>query len=164
MLAARLHRSPILRIALILGFLSPSLLSGPPTGVAARTLDAPIPVCHVTDGVFSLCPDGRAEWSDVTPTGFAQTNSFLYAAQADLDPVRHTPTSPVDTFMLMYDECGRTTPLGPNEYVLVSFKTVEVEAGKEKLESYILHLFPDGKIIFVENGVPDSAGRASEIE
>jgi len=97
-------------------------------------------------------------------TAFPETNSYLYADQADLDPNRATPTSPVDTFMLMYDECGRTTPLGPNEYVLVSFNTVETESGKEELKHYNLPLFADGTIIFIEDGVPNPAGRAKEIE
>ena len=66
--------------------------------------------------------------------------------------------------MLMYDECARTTPLGPDEYVLVMFKTVEVEDGEEKLEHYVLHLFTDGTIIYIEDGVPDPGGRARVIE
>jgi hypothetical protein len=49
--------------------------------------------------------------------------------------------------MLMYDECGRTTPLGPDDYFLVSFKTVETDAGVEKLEHYNIHVFSDGTII-----------------
>src|SRR5207302_8084649 len=77
---------------------------------------------------------------------------------------RATPTLPVDTFMLLYDECGQTTRLGANQYVLVSFKTVEIENGKELLNNYVLHLFSDGTIIFIENGKPDVAGRTNEVE
>ena len=66
--------------------------------------------------------------------------------------------------MLMYDECHRTTPLGPNEYVLVSFNTVEKDNEKEKLEHYNVHLFADGTIIFIEDGVPHPDGRAHEVE
>src|SRR5205823_3102679 len=76
----------------------------------------PSAFCHQTDGSYDDCPDGHKEWSDVPFLSFSETHSFLYADQADLDPARHTPNSPVDTLMLMYDECGRTTPLGPNEY------------------------------------------------
>ena len=60
----------------------------------------------------------------------------------------------------MYDECGLTTPLGPNEYFLVSFKTVELEAGIEQLKHYAIHIFTDGTIIFLENGVVQPPGRA----
>jgi hypothetical protein len=116
--------------------------------------------CHVTDGSFTACPGGR-EWSDVPARSFPATQSFLYASQADLDPARG---SPLDTFVLMYDECGRTTPLGPNEYFLVSFKTVEVENGVEKLEHYVLHLFSDGTIAFVEDGLVQLPGRAAVVD
>src|SRR5437868_3990757 len=140
------------------------LLAGLPAAhvVATPALAAvpgPSTACHVTDGTFTVCPDGKSEWADVPFRAFPDTHSFLYADQADLDPARQTPTSPVDTFMLMYDECGRTAPLGPDEYVLVSFKTVEVEEGKEKLVQYVLHLFTDGTILFIEDGVPDPDGR-----
>lgn len=124
--------------------------------------------CHVTDGTFTVCPDGNLEWSDVTPEFFPESGSYLYADQADLDPVLGTPESPVDTFMLMYDETGRTEPLGPDEYFLVSFTTVEVEDGVEELEHYVIHVFTDGTIIFIEDGVPqqDENGeiRVEEIE
>jgi hypothetical protein len=100
----------------------------------------------------------------VTPKFFPETNSYLYADQADLDPGLSTPKSPVDTLMLMYDECSRTTPLGPDEYFLINFKTVEVEDGKEKLEHYVIHVFTDGTIIFFENGVLQPPGRAPLIE
>jgi len=64
----------------------------------------------------------------------------------------------------MYDECSRVVPLGPDEYVLVRFKTVEVESSKESLVNYVLHLFTDGTIVFIEDGLPNPAGRAKEIE
>ena len=117
--------------------------------------------CHVTDGTFTRCPDGSSEWSDVPVQAFPETNSFLYADQANLDP---TLSSPNNTFVLMYDQCSRTTPLGPNEYVLVSFKTVEIESGQEKLKNYNLHLFTNGTIVFVEDGVVRPPGRAQLIE
>ena len=60
--------------------------------------------------------------------GFPETDAFLYVDQADLDPVLGKPGSPLDTFMLMYDECGRRTPLEPDEYFLVSLSTVEIRA------------------------------------
>ncbi|HZJ64936.1 MAG TPA: thrombospondin type 3 repeat-containing protein [Kofleriaceae bacterium] len=126
---------------------------------------------HVTDGAFTDLdgnPDnGREEWSDVPSTFFPESNSYLYADQADQRPDAGTPQSPVDTFMLMYDEVGLTTPMRPTDYFLVSFTTVELEDGVEKLEHYNIHVFADGTIMFLENGAPqaaaDGATRAHEI-
>ena len=135
------------------------------TGASAITV-GPSEFCHVTDGAFTTCPGGKQEWSDIAPAVFSESQSYLYADQADLDPTIGTPDGPYDTFVLMYDECGRTTPLRPNEYFLVSFKTVELEEGVEVLEQYVVHLFGDGTIIFLENGeVEDEGGeiRVSEI-
>jgi sarcosine oxidase gamma subunit len=56
--------------------------------------------------------------------------------QADLSPTLHTATSPADTFTLMYDEVGQTIPLGPDQYFLVSFTTVENEDGAGHLNFY----------------------------
>jgi len=70
--------------------------------------------CHVTEGVFTTCPDGSSEWSDVASQSFP--HAHLYADEADLDPsLSSGPDNPADTLMLMYDECGRRQPLGPNE-------------------------------------------------
>src|SRR6267378_4471413 len=125
------------------------------------TSKGPSSHCHVTDGAFTTCPDGTNEWSDVPFQSFPATNSFLYADQASLDPML---SSPNNTFVLMYDQCSRTTPLGANEYVLVSFKTVELEGGLEKLKNYNLHIFTDGTIAFIEDGVVQPPGRAQLIE
>ena len=54
--------------------------------------------------------------------------------------------------MLMYDECGRLEPLGEDEFFRVSFTTVEVEASGEALEHYVIHIFTDGTIVFIEDG------------
>src|SRR5580765_4509745 len=78
---------------------------------AAMVTASPSGACHVTDGAFTTCPDGAVEWSDVAPQFFAGSNSYLYADQADLDPLLSTPESPVDTLMLLYDECSQTKPL-----------------------------------------------------
>ena len=141
---------------------------------SAEAASGPSAVCHQTDGAFTTCPDGSKEWSDVPFVHFPQSNSYLYADQADLDPLLRSvhpvtgQTSRLDTFTLMYDECGRTTPLEPNEYFLVSFDTVEIEEGSEKLKRYNVHIFGDGTIIFLENRkLQHNAGgkfRASEIE
>lgn len=124
--------------------------------------------CHVTDGAFTSCPDGTQEWSDVTPQFFPESGSYLYVDQADLDGQLGTAQSPVDTLMLMYDECTQTRRLGAHEYVRVGFTTVEIEDGKEVLEHYVVHIFTDGTIIFLENGIPqtNAAGkiRVTEIE
>src|SRR5712692_8218923 len=109
-----------------------------------QVVTTPSAACHVTDGAFTVCPDGKTEWSDVQTVFFPASNSYLYASQADLDPNLSSPRSPVDTFMLMYDECGITAPLGRDEYFLVAFTTVEKENGVETLEHYIVHIFTDG--------------------
>jgi hypothetical protein len=121
------------------------------TSVApVRAANAPSAHCHVTDGAFDTCPDGSREWSDVTPQAFPDRHAWLYADQAKMTPGATRP----DTFMLLYDECGRTTPLGPDEYFLVNFDTVEGPPGAEALQRYSIHVFSDGTIIFIENGVP----------
>ena len=151
------------KVFVVAGFLLLFSIDSP-----AQTGSPPSANCHVTDGAFTLCPDGTEEWSDVPAQFFPEAGSYLYADQADLDPDLATPDSPVDTFMLLYDECGRTEPLGSDEYVLVAFTTVEVEDDVEKLEHYVLHIFADGTLIFIEDGhVEESAEgeiRVEEIE
>lgn len=106
--------------------------------------------CHVTDGTFGTCPDGSAEWSDVPPSQSPGTNAWVYADQGITAPGRTTP----DTFFLAYDECGVTTPLGPDQYFLVSFDSVEPDStGHDQLHRYNVHIFTDGTIIVFENGV-----------
>ena len=148
-----------------LGFIGFLTGGGVAPGAAQATFSAH---CHVIDGSFTSCPDGSSEWSDVPSHAFAKTNAYLYADQADLDPTLAGPTSPADTFELMYDECARTTPLGPGEYFLITFDTVETEDGKEHLNRYAIHVFSDATIIFFENGktVPDPSGkvRTHEVE
>ena len=156
--SARRRRGP-LRFLVVIPAIVGLLLVASPLVLAQN--GGPSALCHVTDGRFTDCPGGGREWSDVPVRSFPATQSFLYASQADLDP---TKGSPLDTFVLMYDECGRTTPLGPDEYFLVSFKTVEVENGVEKLEHYVLHVFSDGTIVFVEDGLVEPSGRATVVD
>jgi hypothetical protein len=130
----------------------------------AQSTARPSAFCHVTDGQFTACPGGGSEWSDIPVQSFPQTESFVYASQADLDPAAGSLTSPVDTFVLMYDECGRRTPLGGDEYFRVAFKTVETEDGAEKLEHYVIHIFADGTIAFFEDGVLQPPGRAPVVD
>jgi Nidogen-like/Thrombospondin type 3 repeat len=135
-----------------------------PAGAANAAAPAPPSGhCHITDGAFTTCPDGAAEWSDVTPQFFPATNAYLWADQADLDPtLRSSPTNPADTLMLLYEECNRRTPLGQDEYLLINFDTVEPdEGGHPAINRYTIHVFADGTLIFFENGrpVPDGAGR-----
>ena len=153
------HKQPL---QLLLCVLAASLLGVWDT--AAQNTSGPSAFCHSTDGAFTVCPGGGGEWSDVPAKSFPETHSFLYASQADLDPAKGSLLSPVDTFMLMYDECGRTTPLGSEDYFLVSFKTVETDAGVEKLEHYNIHVFSDGTIIFIEDGVVHAPGRAPTVD
>src|SRR5712664_3167446 len=154
MILGRLHSRGRLHFLVLVGILCvPVFLD---VGVAAQAPGPgrPSVFCHVTDGAFTTCPDGTHEWSDVTPKFFPDTGSYLYVDQADLDVQLGTPQSPVDTLMLLYDECGQTRRLGPDEYVRVGFTTVEVENAIEALEHYVVHIFSDGTIIFLENGVP----------
>lgn len=86
------------------------------------------------------------------------TNAWLYADQGIVSPGRTTP----DTFFLMYDECGTTSPLGPDQYFLISFDSVEPTNGHDGLHRYNIHVFSDGTIIESENGVvqTDSQGNS----
>ena len=135
-------------------------------GAVTRTQSSgqPSAFCHVTDGQFTACPGGGSEWTDVPVQSFLQTQSFLYASQADLDPAAGSPSSPLDTFVLMYDECSRRTPLSADEYSRVVFKTVETEDGVEKLEHYVIHIFSDGTIVFIEDGAVQPPGRAAVVD
>jgi hypothetical protein len=112
-------------------------------------LNGPSAFGHITDGQFDVI-NGHQEWSDITPTFFPSTHSYLYADQANLN---HPPGSPPDTFMLMYDDVGLTTPLGPNQFIPIRFNTVENEGGHDHLNFYEVHIFTDGTITFLENGV-----------
>jgi len=130
--------------------------------VSQTSTHGPSGHCHVTDGAFTVCPDGSPEWSDVPAIAFPDTNAFLYADQAHLDTT--SPSASPDTFMLLYDECARTISLGPSEYVLVNFKTVDSEIGLERLRNYAVHIFSDGTIVFTEDGFIKPPGRAKQVE
>jgi hypothetical protein len=158
--------SPVKLLRLLLCTVLLACVSGAEGG--GQVVVPPSAACNITDGEFTVCPDGSHEWSDTPPHFFNETNSYLYAVQADLSPVLGSPAAPHDTFMLMYDECGRTRPLGVNEYTLITFPTVEIEDGIEKFERYVIHVFADGRIIFLENGhvetTEDGEVRVPEIE
>ncbi len=127
-----------------------------PTAHAASNQSA---FCHSTDGSFTTCPDGHQEWSDITPVFFPQSNSYLYADQGAF----LNPGGPPDTFFLMYDECSRTAPLGPNDYFLVNFANVDEASGSPALVHYSIHIFTDGTIIFLENGQVQSVGGQTRV-
>src|SRR6266540_1998955 len=119
--------------------------------------------CHVTDGTFTACPDGHREWADVPAKAFAAEHALLYADQADLD-ARSTPTSPVDTLTLLYDECARTRPLGPDQYFLVSFDTDDtgvapstVQIGRGPQHGTVA-VGADGSVVFM----PDNTFKRSD--
>lgn len=156
---------------LALSALASGFTAAVPLAVAASAASNPPSAhCHATDGRWTTCPDGSAEWSDVTPQEFPATHSFLYADEADLDPaLRSSDSNPADTFTLIYDECDRKAPLGPDEYLNVSFDTVEQRPGTPNaLVRYTVHIFADATLIFFENGQPirDAQGRlrVSQIE
>lgn len=155
----RLGLSPALRLVILLIAVNCALwLGGPAHAQSAFP--------HETNGVFDRLGAADEEWSDIAPVFFPESQSYLYGAQADLDPILESPGSPTDTFMLMYDEVGRTEPLGPDEYFLVSFTTVEEEETGEKLEHYVIHIFTDGTIIFIEDGEVehDEEGNVRSVE
>ena len=129
-----------------------------------QTTTGPSTACHVIDGKFTSCVNGKTEWSDITPIVFGGGATYLYADQADLDPTRGTGKSPVDTLMLMYDQCSLRRPLGPEEYVTVSFKTVAGSAGNERIIQYVIRIFNDNTIMFFEDGVLQPPGRAAIVE
>ena len=129
----------------------------------------PSAACHVTDGAFTACPDGTDEWSDIAPASFPDTDAHLYADQADLVPGHGTSRSPVDTFMLMYDECASRKPLKPDEFFVVSFDTTEHAPGKPtEFVRYVVHVFGDGTLVMFENGElqlgPGGVARVHEID
>jgi hypothetical protein len=121
-------------------------------------LSGPSALGHITDGQFDMI-NGHQEWSDVQPSVFPGSGSYLYADQANLN---HPAGSPPDTFMLMYDETHLTTPLGHDDYFTVNFSTVENENGEDHLNEYTDHIYTDGTITFLENGVlqKDASGNA----
>ena len=84
--------------------------------------------------------------------------------RSTFDQLRGTAVSPVDTLVLLYDNCGETSPLPRDRYVRVAFRTVEGSAGNERLEHYVVHIFSDGTIVFIEDGEPHPAGRTREVE
>src|SRR5437870_9279553 len=116
--------------------------------VRAQIATGPSSHCHVTDGTFTTCPDGSAEWSDVQSTSFPATNSYLYVNQ---DAAR-------TALFLMYDLPLRTTPLASNESVLVSFDTVEDQPTGAALEHYDISIFGDSHIQVLVFGQPEAAG------
>lgn len=96
----------------------------------AQSASGPSAFCHQTDGVFTTCPDGKQEWSDIPGSSFTNGTgnllSVLYVDQANLDPQKSIPNgSGIDTLVLMYDEVSRTVPLLNGETVHVHFMTVD---------------------------------------
>ena len=139
----------------------------------------------MTDGTFTDCDgDGDTnvddeEWSDVTPT--VQDDGVVYADQADLIINALIPdfeqglvddadffvsdgtglVADLDHLMLMY-ESNRTTPLGPNEYVLIHFMTVDDDV--TKLLHYAVRVYSDQTIQVFIDGVDQGPGRFEQID
>lgn len=145
------------------------VLSPSPPSATAQAAEGPSAFCHVTDGNFTDCDagtPGNEEWSDITPTVQPETGGVVYADQADLvdnskiaafeagqitSEELFVPDGELDHLMLMY-EGPRTEPLGPDEYVLVHFMTVD-EKGEnpEALLHYAVRIFTDATIqVFVD--------------
>lgn len=114
----------------------------------AQTSGGPSANCHTTDGTFTTCANGQTEWSDVQPTFFPASNSFLYVNQ-----------DPTHTFLyLMYDFTARTTALAPGESVHINFGTVETRSGSPALVFYDVFIPASGPATVLENGQPDPEG------
>jgi len=146
--------------------------------VGAQTVESgPSVFCHVTDGTFTDCDgdpnNGLEEWSDITPSLFPETGGVVYVDQGDLvdnstisgmnGTVNFTPDGIVDHLMLMY-EGERTVPLGPNEYVLVHFMTVDEKNGQEALLHYVVRIYSDNTIQVFVDGVDRGPGRLPQID
>jgi hypothetical protein len=128
----------LLLIAFGNSYLANAQISGPPTAN-----------CHVTDGQFTACPNGKKEWSDVQPLAFPATNSFLYVNQ----DAGH------NFLYLMYDFPNRTVALGSTESVHISFNTVSTDSGAPALEEYDVYIFGNGQFQVLEQGKPTPPGR-----
>lgn len=114
----------------------------------AQTSGGPSANCHTTDGTFTACANGQAEWSDVQPTFFPASNSFLYVNQ-----------DPTHTFLyLMYDFPARTTALAAGESVHINFGTVETKSGSPALVFYDVFIPASGPATVLENGQLDPDG------
>jgi hypothetical protein len=96
-----------------------------------------------------VCPNGKAEWSDVTPLEFPSTDSFLYVNQ----------DSGHNFLYLMYDFPVRLTPLGAGESVHVTFNTVSSDTGTPHLEQYDVDIFAGAPIQVRDQGQLIPAGR-----
>ncbi len=110
-----------------------------PVVPAAQVATTPTAACHVTDGAFTSCPSGDMEWGDVEPLSFV-SNSFMYANQ---DAAR-------TALFLMFDYPARTTPIGPNQAVRISFDTMGRAGSAPRFERHDIDIFGDGRVqVFV---------------
>ena len=168
-------RTPVL-LVLAVGFAL--ALSARPPSATAQFAEGPSEFCHVTDGTFTICPDESEEWSDIAPTVQPETGGVVFASQADLvdnstitpeneeaGTIVFTPDGELDHLMLMY-ESSRTVPLGPDEYVLVHFMTVdEKDENPEALLHYAVRIFGDATIqVFVDGEERGPGGRQEQID
>lgn len=138
-----------------------------PASPFRTTLAATAPLnCLVLDGLFSTCPNSSAEWGSVPFTAYPATNAYLYAAQADLDPALQTPTTPVDSFGVLFDFCGAVQPLAPDQYAVVQFRNVKTPSLAEKYRSYVAYIFGDGTLTVFIDGVAqvDATGQVRVAE
>jgi hypothetical protein len=101
----------------------------------AQVATNPTAACHVTDGGFTNCSSGQAEWSDVKPLAFV-SNSFMYMNQ---DVAR-------TALFVMFDFPVRMTPVAANQAVRISFDTVERQGGTPRLERHDVDIFGDGRL------------------
>jgi hypothetical protein len=116
-----------------------------PSTPDAQVATSPTAACHVADGAFTTCSNGQAEWSDVEPLAF-QSDSYLYVNQ---DVAR-------TALFVMHDFPLRTTPLGANQAVRITFDTVERD-GAPRFERHDVDISGDGRIQAFVFGQPVSS-------
>ena len=81
-------------------------------------------------------------------------NSTITPENEQNNTIDFTPDGELDHLMLMYED-DRTVPLGPDEYVLVHFMTVDEKEGEEEesLLHYAIRVYGDGTIRAFIDGI-----------
>ncbi len=126
---------------------------GLPFSAAAQISGPPSAACHVTDGQFTPCGTGPAEWSDVQPIAFPASDSFLYVNQDS-----------AHTFLyLMYDFPFRTAALAATDSVHINFDTVERVSGSPKFVVYDIFILGNGQMQVLQQGKPTPPGNITGV-
>ena len=137
------------------------LVFGQGSTIVEANKHEPTENCFVLDGVFSNCPSSGDEWADVAGIPFPETGAVLRATQVAFDP---GGSGVLTHLALNYDEVGRQTPLGDDEFALVHWETVINDA----LVHVSARIFNDGTIMLFRDGIavedPPGTVRATAIQ